>query len=659
MNCPTVCLNMIVKNESAIIVRMLNSVISLIDTYCICDTGSTDDTLNIIKTYFDEKKMTGLLIEEEFKNFEHNRNFALKKCAGMSDYILLLDADMILKNINFDKKILNNYDSFNILQGTDDFYYNNIRIIKNNGMFKYIGVTHEYLFAPNSKNYSFEKSKIFILDIGDGGAKSNKYDRDIQLLTDGIQNEPTNTRYYFYLANSYFDNKNYQKAIDVYLQRISFGDQVQEIWYSYLRIGLSYKHMNSMDKALNYWLEAYNYFPHRIENLYYIIEHYRATRKYILAKIYYDLAINIILSLDDATKNNYLFLHNDIYTSKIYFEYYIIAYYLNIKNVNDELIKILNNSNNNVIKNITLSNMKFYKNIIIPFKIMDLTASFTKELNDMKYTFYTTSACLIFLNGKYIMNQRNVNYFIDGEGIYKFQSVNMQNKIITLNKYIEFDDEFNIIKEQLFNNYDKNTYSFGNEYNGIEDIRISNKLMFLGTEYINNSTKMVYGKYDLENYVLIPNQIEANFKLNQHEKNWVFIDHENNQDIIYKWYPLTICKLNNNILYIDKTKKMPDIFKFIRGSTYGYKYNDQFWFIVHMVSNEKPRHYYHMFVILDNDLNLKKYSAPFKFENFRTEYCIGLIIEQNRIIISYSIDDKQCKIAFYTHDEINQIIKYI
>jgi glycosyltransferase involved in cell wall biosynthesis len=43
-----ICLNMIVKNESKTIKRLLESVISIIDYYVICDTGSTDDTIKIV-----------------------------------------------------------------------------------------------------------------------------------------------------------------------------------------------------------------------------------------------------------------------------------------------------------------------------------------------------------------------------------------------------------------------------------------------------------------------------------------------------------------------------------------------------------------------------------------------------------------------------------
>ena len=71
---PTLCLNMIVKNESKIIKRLFDSIVNIIDSYCICDTGSTDDTIDIIKTYFAQKNIPGLIVSEPFKNFCHNRN---------------------------------------------------------------------------------------------------------------------------------------------------------------------------------------------------------------------------------------------------------------------------------------------------------------------------------------------------------------------------------------------------------------------------------------------------------------------------------------------------------------------------------------------------------------------------------------------------------
>jgi len=68
-NLPTLCLSMIVKNESKIITRLLNSVLSIIDCYCICDTGSNDETVKIITEYFNNKNIPGKVLYEPSKIF--------------------------------------------------------------------------------------------------------------------------------------------------------------------------------------------------------------------------------------------------------------------------------------------------------------------------------------------------------------------------------------------------------------------------------------------------------------------------------------------------------------------------------------------------------------------------------------------------------------
>ena len=92
---PTICLNMIVKNESKIIVRLLTTVLPIIDTYCICDTGSTDQTKEIIQDFFERRHIKGKLFEEPFKNFGYNRTVAIQAAKGMADYLLLLDQNSL------------------------------------------------------------------------------------------------------------------------------------------------------------------------------------------------------------------------------------------------------------------------------------------------------------------------------------------------------------------------------------------------------------------------------------------------------------------------------------------------------------------------------------------------------------------------------------
>jgi len=258
---PFIALNMIVKNESRTITRLLESVIKHIDAVVISDTGSTDNTKEVVAQFMAQypEKCLHWLADINFKNFGYNRTYSLKGCVdwmenthhfnsitanGASAYILLMDADMIFKQ-NSDKTLkeflaladLKCANKLNMFQGSEHFYYHNVRLISNTIWSKchYVGVTHEYVATEGATSGATEgatsgategatsgategatsgvavisgnilKTDFFIEDIGDGGAKGDKFERDIRLLTAGLVEEPTNERYMFYLANTMRD----------------------------------------------------------------------------------------------------------------------------------------------------------------------------------------------------------------------------------------------------------------------------------------------------------------------------------------------------------------------------------------------------------------------------------------------------------------------
>jgi tetratricopeptide (TPR) repeat protein len=651
MTNPTICLNMIVKNERKVILRLLESCLPIIDSYCICDTGSTDDTVILIKDYFKEHKIPGKVVFKEFVNFEVNRNYSLEQAKikselfEVSDYLLFLDADMILKiGPSFNKKNLTQ-DAYMIIQGNNSFNYYNLRIISTKINVKVRCPTHEYydiLDSSISKN-KMEKNVIFIHDIGDGGSKENKFKRDIVLLLDGLKEDPNNCRYYFYLANSYYDLGEYENSIINYKKRIELGGWNEEVFYSWYKLGLSYKKLNKEEEMINSWIEGYNALPERVETLYEIIKHYRIQGKYKLCNLFYQTAKNI-----SFPKNCTLFIHNDVYNYLLLEEYTIFGYYIGHRKLHIEMFLLMQLKPKEQIYNI-FSNYKFYQFILNADKVIKLNnkyyPEFSRNILDTDNNF-TTSTSSIIENGEegFLLNIRNVNYKILNNGKYD------NNKyIITINKKVWINENYELIKIEEFEHIVS-----PKKYIGVEDIKLfklNDKIMYSATGYLStNKIGIVYGDY-------LNNEIKELSYQNQQncEKNWVF-----NEDgyVIYKWFPLTIGKINKeNELIIEKNINTPNLFSVYRGSSIGYLYNNEWWYLTHNVfqNNNSPRDYYHSLVILDRNYNVLKYTIPFKFTDNTIEYALGLIVKKDKIIITNSCMDRESYIREYKKDYIDKL----
>ncbi len=650
----TLILNMIVKNESKNIIRLFKSVLPIIDGVCICDTGSTDNTVELIESFCKENFISCKIVRDEFKNFEYNRNVALDACRGLSDYILLMDADMVLEITDFDKSKLNEYDDYMLLQGSRSFYYFNKRIIRNNDNYNYIGVTHEYI---NNKTHVNSKkvtlNELFILDIGDGGCKSNKFERDAFLLEEGIKEQPKNDRYHFYLANTYRDLGKNELAIEYYKKRIELKGWDQEIWQCYYQIGLIYLKLNKNEEAIHSFIDGIKILPYRLENIYEIIKHYRVTSNHKLCDYYYNIAKYV--KSQNKYIDDYLFLNKDVYTYLIDYEYTIFGYYLKNKNIQKELINVFNNTTTYYEISNVLTNLKFYPLVL---KQKDKKC-FTDKITVDNILYRSTSSSLIqdpASNG-YIMNIRYVNYYIEDNHQYT-----LNNGIRTLNKYVKLNRNLEIISENILQYYNKDeiTEPINGQYfyKGMEDLKLysfNNEIYFIGTSITkNNKIMMATGKYN--DKLIESKNLSCLFNSQECEKNWVYTNYQGSQSIIYKWSPLTITKETDDRIDLIIEKQTPNIFHYARGSTCECAFQNEKWFVVHYVSHEDKRFYYHMIVVLDNDHNVLRHTSLFTFEEKEIEYCLGLVVEEDRVLITNSNWDRTTTINVYNKKYIDDLM---
>ena len=183
-----ICYCAIFRNESKNVYRCLNGLKTIIDFISICDTGSEDNTVKLIRQWGKENDIPVNIGYEPFENFGYNRSKSFeiaKKAFPESDYMLLIDADMVLKiEDGFDKNKLTN-DKILLTQKNPVMSYGNIRLIKTSLDWVCEGVTHEYWTAKECGD-SVHIKDLWIDDIEDGGHKANKLERDERLLKEGL-----------------------------------------------------------------------------------------------------------------------------------------------------------------------------------------------------------------------------------------------------------------------------------------------------------------------------------------------------------------------------------------------------------------------------------------------------------------------------------------
>lgn len=351
----SVCWNAIVKNESRIIERCMASMVKELDYWVVVDTGSTDGTQDIIRHFMAQHGVPGELIERPWVNFSHNRSEALQLAAHKADYILFCDADMTLEVQDAAWKQHLTADAYLVDQKAHGglLVYPNIRLVnarlEGDRRFRYWGATHEYCDSIEPFLATRARlSGISMLDLADGGAKSDKYERDVQLLQAQIaqlealdtastserqaahrsgllRHAPTLlTRSTFYLAKTYRDSDtNDALAISAYQKRAALGGWEEEVWYSLFDIARLKENLQyPEEQVIRAYVDAYENRPLRAESLYYLARYLRQRQHYALAYVY-ALAASDIPMTDDL-----LFVTRPIYAWRAKDELAIAAYWI-------------------------------------------------------------------------------------------------------------------------------------------------------------------------------------------------------------------------------------------------------------------------------------------------------------------------------------------
>ncbi|WP_278313671.1 tetratricopeptide repeat-containing glycosyltransferase [Lolliginicoccus levis] len=307
---------MIVKDEAKVIERCLASVKPLIDFWVISDTGSADGTQGIIREFLAD--IPGELHEDEWVDFGHNRSLNLRHARGKADFLLLIDADIVVRIEGPLPEL--RADSF-MVQHAGELLYRNRRLVRGDIDWRYVGATHEYITADRAVS-SANLDAWVVEHFADGGSRADKFERDARLLQQDIDRDPGNARAVFYLAQTMRDMGNTQRAIELYSRRASMGGWAEEVCYSLLQVGVLESDRGNWGAGMDALTRAWEARPQRLEACYELASRLRAKGNHQAAHAF------AVAGLGRPIPDDVLFMSPWIYRWGLLFEFSITSYWV-------------------------------------------------------------------------------------------------------------------------------------------------------------------------------------------------------------------------------------------------------------------------------------------------------------------------------------------
>lgn len=287
MSTLSVC--MITKNEENNIYRCLKSVEKLADEIIILDTGSTDNTLNIARS-FPKVKIYNYIWNNDFSAA---RNESLSHATKKWVFFIDADEELVKEDIPILKKFMKKEKKealgFRLINIIDGIEHNNIytvRFFKKRSSYKFEGKIHEQITPSIYKRNGpdcITNTNIRILHYGYDGNIVNidsKIDRNLDILH-SFDDFDKDGFYYYNLATEYFRKQDNESAIKYYTLAEDTPSMIQNY-----KLNLSinkarcYEFLGEYDMAIDHLEKYIKLTPDYRELYFYCAIYYNNLKKY-------------------------------------------------------------------------------------------------------------------------------------------------------------------------------------------------------------------------------------------------------------------------------------------------------------------------------------------------------------------------------------------
>lgn len=310
-------LAMIVKDEAHTVERTLASVKPFLDRWVIMDTGSTDGTPEVIRRAMEG--VPGELFEGPFVDFSTTRNVVMERCGSETEFILWLDADeeviggaALRAFLEAERGREEIERECYLLRLQSDLVYDSARVARSDKGWRFVGVVHEVLERDGRALPTVRVPDVRVIHGISKERSARRWERDLGLLTRAHEQDPTDGRSVFYLANTYLWLERYEEAEPWFRKRVAMGGWHEEVFESLLRIALmADRRKRPWPEVMQLYLDAYAASPHRAEPLYHIAFHYWIEKRYALGLLFARRAFELPFPAGDI-----LFVDEEVYRWK-------------------------------------------------------------------------------------------------------------------------------------------------------------------------------------------------------------------------------------------------------------------------------------------------------------------------------------------------------
>lgn len=245
----SICLAMIVKNEAHIIKECLESVKPYIDSWVICDTGSTDNTCEVIRETLAD--LPGELHQDEWEGFGPNRTKSILRANSKADYILVCDADFLFHVTDKKFKESLTAEAYAIKVEAYHLHF----LLRSDLAWRFESFVHEYPVCDREFSWEHLQGAYYSHTLL-GGNRHDKTERERALLERDLESGHNVPRTLFYLGQNYQDAGEYEEAVQYYFSCFQSSNIPQERYVALVRVA------QMTDSPLD-WFRALMFRPKR------------------------------------------------------------------------------------------------------------------------------------------------------------------------------------------------------------------------------------------------------------------------------------------------------------------------------------------------------------------------------------------------------------